>query len=221
MNKFGQPPVGSLSEREVDDFHKRSDVDEGPLAQHHTIGPGPYQAAPGNHRHGDSTPYGEFNALKAKVDQLPTPISSLIVESELATALLPYRLHGSYSVRTVLGTSVNLTTAVATTLFSFNLTNPRSYSIKVLITPTLSLQSNTATVDTFEGAVTLNGVLEAALIRASYGAASGTLLPVGGSYVLTLAPGVVTPVLVTGKVSGAVGDYTVLLTHSYVQVVEI
>jgi hypothetical protein len=40
----------------VDDFHENSDVDSRAEAQHHTLGPNPNQAAPGNHRHdgGDS-----------------------------------------------------------------------------------------------------------------------------------------------------------------------
>lgn len=40
----------------VEDFHTNSDVDTRPEAQHHTLGPLPTQAAPGNHRHdgGDS-----------------------------------------------------------------------------------------------------------------------------------------------------------------------
>lgn len=41
---------------EVDDFHTNSDVNLRSESQHHTLGPGPTQAAPGNHRHdgGDS-----------------------------------------------------------------------------------------------------------------------------------------------------------------------
>ena len=40
----------------VDDFHENSDVDSRAEAQHHTLGPGPNQAAPGDHTHdgGDS-----------------------------------------------------------------------------------------------------------------------------------------------------------------------
>lgn len=42
--------------QEVDDFHTNSDVDLRSESQHHTLGPGPSQAAPGNHKHdgGDS-----------------------------------------------------------------------------------------------------------------------------------------------------------------------
>lgn len=41
---------------EVDKFHQSSDLDSRPEAQHHTLGPGLNQAAPGSHRHdgGDS-----------------------------------------------------------------------------------------------------------------------------------------------------------------------
>ena len=35
----------------VADFHTNSDLDSGPGAQHHTIGSGPNQAAPGSHVH--------------------------------------------------------------------------------------------------------------------------------------------------------------------------
>jgi len=40
----------------VDDFHTNSDLDSRAESQHHTLGPGPNQASPGNHRHdgGDS-----------------------------------------------------------------------------------------------------------------------------------------------------------------------
>jgi hypothetical protein len=41
----------------VDDFHENSDLDSRAESQHHTLGPNPNQAAPGNHRHdgGDSS----------------------------------------------------------------------------------------------------------------------------------------------------------------------
>jgi hypothetical protein len=41
----------SFGPDELDEIHSRSDVDSGPFAQHHTIGPGGYQASPGNHIH--------------------------------------------------------------------------------------------------------------------------------------------------------------------------
>jgi len=44
------------SAQTVSDFHTNSDVDTRPESLHHTLGPGPAQAAPGNHQHdgGDS-----------------------------------------------------------------------------------------------------------------------------------------------------------------------
>ena len=40
----------------VDDFHTNSDLDLRPESQHHSLGPGPNQAAAGSHKHdgGDS-----------------------------------------------------------------------------------------------------------------------------------------------------------------------
>lgn len=38
----------------VEDFHSNSDLDVRPEAQHHTLGPSPSQAAPGNHTHNGS-----------------------------------------------------------------------------------------------------------------------------------------------------------------------
>lgn len=47
-----------LSAEQVEELHRNSDVDTRPEAQHHTLGPGPTQAARGDHRHrgGDSVP---------------------------------------------------------------------------------------------------------------------------------------------------------------------
>jgi hypothetical protein len=41
----------------VEDFHTNSDLDARPESQHHTLGPGTNQAAPGDHKHdgGDSS----------------------------------------------------------------------------------------------------------------------------------------------------------------------
>lgn len=51
-------PGSSLSAEQVEELHRNSDVDTRPEAQHHTTGPGPTQASPGDHRHrgGDSVP---------------------------------------------------------------------------------------------------------------------------------------------------------------------
>jgi hypothetical protein len=43
------------SPKEVLDFHTHSDRDGSPKAEHHTLGSGPNQAAPGNHTHDGGT----------------------------------------------------------------------------------------------------------------------------------------------------------------------
>ena len=40
---------------EVNDFHSNSDADKSTLAQHHTLGPQPNQASPGDHTHDGKT----------------------------------------------------------------------------------------------------------------------------------------------------------------------
>lgn len=49
---------GAITAEQVEELHRNSDVDIRPESQHHTTGPGPTQAAPGDHRHrgGDSLP---------------------------------------------------------------------------------------------------------------------------------------------------------------------
>jgi hypothetical protein len=39
------------SAKEVSDFHTHADTDGSAKAAHHTLGPGPAQASPGNHSH--------------------------------------------------------------------------------------------------------------------------------------------------------------------------
>ena len=41
--------------QQVKDFHVNSDVDENPLAYHHTLGPLGGQASPGDHNHDGTT----------------------------------------------------------------------------------------------------------------------------------------------------------------------
>ena len=43
--------TGSLTSEQISDLHSRSDSDTSYTAQHHTLGPGRYQAAPGGHIH--------------------------------------------------------------------------------------------------------------------------------------------------------------------------
>lgn len=44
-------PFNKVPAQEVQDFHNNSDVDHSQHSQHHTLGKGPLQAAPGNHTH--------------------------------------------------------------------------------------------------------------------------------------------------------------------------
>ena len=53
---FGRDENPTPPPQVVDDFHENSDLDSRAEAQHHTLGPNPNQAAPGDHIHdgGDS-----------------------------------------------------------------------------------------------------------------------------------------------------------------------
>ena len=53
---FGRDENPKPPSQVVDDFHENSDLDARAEAQHHTLGPSPTQASPGNHKHdgGDS-----------------------------------------------------------------------------------------------------------------------------------------------------------------------
>lgn len=55
-DRKAEPNKPAPTATEVDEFHRNSDVDLRPEAQHHTLGPLPNQAASGNHKHdgGDS-----------------------------------------------------------------------------------------------------------------------------------------------------------------------
>lgn len=44
--------AGTLSSRQVNEIHKKSDVNVGPNSQHHTLGTDRNQAASGSHVHG-------------------------------------------------------------------------------------------------------------------------------------------------------------------------
>jgi hypothetical protein len=56
VGSFGQDENPKPPNQVVDDFHENSDLDARAESQHHTLGPSPTQAAPGNHKHdgGDS-----------------------------------------------------------------------------------------------------------------------------------------------------------------------
>ena len=59
-SKGGSAPALSsqISAEQVEEMHRNSDLDTRVEAQHHTLGPGPMQGSPGDHRHrgGDSLP---------------------------------------------------------------------------------------------------------------------------------------------------------------------
>ena len=57
-------PVESTSYDEVKRFHRNSDVDENPLALHHTLGTLANQASPGDHTHDGK------NSLRIKFSDL-------------------------------------------------------------------------------------------------------------------------------------------------------
>lgn len=67
--------AGKPTTKEVRDFHTNSDVDGSPKSQHHTLGPGPNQAAPGNHTHDG----GGSTALDPEVLPVWTSLTSLLV----------------------------------------------------------------------------------------------------------------------------------------------
>ena len=56
VGSFGRDENPKPPNQVVDDFHENSDLDARAESQHHTLGPSPTQAAPGNHKHdgGDS-----------------------------------------------------------------------------------------------------------------------------------------------------------------------
>jgi hypothetical protein len=72
--------------KEVKDFHLNSDVDQSPIAQHHTLGPLANQASPGDHVHDGKTSKrikfsdiegGIFNIDGGEPHTIYTPIPAL------------------------------------------------------------------------------------------------------------------------------------------------
>jgi hypothetical protein len=64
--------------------HSASDVDEGPLSQHHTIGPGAGQAAPGDEYYSRS-PAFEYEATHFNYLEIPPSGGALEILSDFAT----------------------------------------------------------------------------------------------------------------------------------------
>lgn len=76
MNKFSKGDSNEFRRQgpnanEVEHFHNKSDVDSSPLAQHHTLGFGTHQAAPGNLV---EVLLNRINALEARVEDLENPV---------------------------------------------------------------------------------------------------------------------------------------------------
>lgn len=74
---------GAPTADQVDEFHRNSDLDVRKEAQHHTVGPGPAQAASGDHRHrgGDSLPLLDDMTITGSVSDgtaLPSIIACLV-----------------------------------------------------------------------------------------------------------------------------------------------
>lgn len=57
--------TGDADAKAVDDFHRNSDLDQRAESQHHTLGPAPAQASPGNHTHdgGSSAPLWQGDTI--------------------------------------------------------------------------------------------------------------------------------------------------------------
>ena len=81
----GRTDILAPSPAEVTKFHINSDVDGSPKAQHHTLGPGPNQAAAGNHSHdgGGSTTI-DFSTLTA------SDVSTALANSPIPWIALPF-----------------------------------------------------------------------------------------------------------------------------------
>ena len=82
-----KPPASRLpallSAEQIEEMHRNSDVDTRPEAQHHTTGPGPTQAAPGDHRHrgGDSLPLLDDMTITGDISDgtvIPSIIACLV-----------------------------------------------------------------------------------------------------------------------------------------------
>jgi hypothetical protein len=71
-NKHDHKQVNSNQSAESIKLHNRDDVDSGSGAHHHTLGPGPNQAAPGNHTHsgGGGWQTGDIKCTYAEADNV-------------------------------------------------------------------------------------------------------------------------------------------------------
>lgn len=100
-------PLKSPPAMEVNIFHKHSDVDSGPMAQHHTLGNKANQAAPGNHTHdGATSPVLEG---QAKLDDLADEVVTGSKEDGTALANLLAIFFRIFGVEDATDTYVGLT----------------------------------------------------------------------------------------------------------------
>ena len=73
-NRFPTP-------REVDDFHRNADKDKNQDSLHHTLGPGRYQASPGDHVHDGGTSFPLFTDVTftgSKTNNVSSILSQII-----------------------------------------------------------------------------------------------------------------------------------------------
>ena len=90
IRQYGGGSKGSTSKlpspitaEQVEEMHRNSDLDTRPEAQHHSTGPGPTQASPGDHRHrgGDSLPLLDDMTITGDISDgtvIPSIIACLV-----------------------------------------------------------------------------------------------------------------------------------------------
>ena len=76
------------SAKEVNEFHRGSDVDSSREAQHHTIGMGPNQAAAGDHSHNGSDSPFLLEEVSITGVANPTTVAHLAVTLESIVQIL-------------------------------------------------------------------------------------------------------------------------------------
>lgn len=81
--KTGSVLPNALTAEQVEEIHRNSDLDTRTESQHHTLGPSPMQAAPGDHRHrgGDSLPLLDDMTITGDISDgtvLPSIIACLV-----------------------------------------------------------------------------------------------------------------------------------------------
>jgi hypothetical protein len=81
----------------VSELHQNSDIDVGPLSQHHTLGKGNTQSSPGDHKHdGVSSNHIALTALSAPAGSSMGDL--LVINQSLEVATIPHGASGMYLV---------------------------------------------------------------------------------------------------------------------------